>query len=160
MLLLLRHGLLAMVMLLASCPANKPTGNREGATLDKSGTVIIQGKTGAVSIAVEVVRSDAERAQGLMYRRQLAPKSGMLFIFEKDEIQSFWMKNTYIPLDMVFIDGRMKIVGIVESAEPHTTRSRKVDIPSRYVLEVNAGFTASRGIGEGDLVTFKGMGIK
>ena len=74
-----------------------------------------------------------------MFREHLADDAGMLFLFPKTEIQRFWMKNTLIPLDMIFIDEAMRIVGIVENAEPMTLEGRSVEMASKYVLEVNAG---------------------
>jgi uncharacterized protein len=156
MLTVLKQCLLATMVLFASCPAKNTDSGAPG----EPAAIVIAGKMGAVRVPVEIVRSDQERARGLMHRQKLAPKSGMLFIFEKDEVQTFWMKNTFIPLDMVFIDRRMKVVGIVENAVPHSLHSRKVDIPSRYVLEVNAGFTAARGIAEGDQVSFEGIALE
>jgi uncharacterized membrane protein (UPF0127 family) len=78
--------------------------------------------------------------------------AGMLFVFPETEIHSFWMKNTPLTLDMIFIDEHREIVGIVESATPFSTASRSVGKPSRYVLEVNGGFTAKHGIKTGQPV--------
>jgi hypothetical protein len=110
-----------------------------------------------VRVLVEVVRTPRERARGLMYRQHLPPDRGMLFLFEQEEIQSFWMKNTLIPLDMVFIRRDMTVAGIVENAEPRTTSSRRVDAPSIYVLEVNGGWTAARGVRAGAAVRFENV---
>jgi uncharacterized membrane protein (UPF0127 family) len=92
-----------------------------------------------------------------MHRADLAPKAGMLFIFESMEPLSFWMKDTFIPLDMFFIDERLRVVGVVENAEPRTLSSRGVDGPSQYVLEVNGGFARCYGLGAGAAVTFEGL---
>ncbi len=103
------------------------------------------GKT--LRVQVEVVRTADGLARGLMYRKQLPQLAGMLFIFPTTTIQTFWMKNTYIPLDMIFVDdATMKVVGVVENAEPMTTIQRSVDTESRYVVEVNAGFAKRHGI--------------
>lgn len=74
-----------------------------------------------------------------MNRKTLSQDSGMLFIFPKEQIQTFWMKDTLIPLDMIFMDKQKKIVGIVYNATPKTEDKRSIDKPSQYVLEVNAG---------------------
>ena len=75
-------------------------------------------------MTVELARTDDERARGLMYRRELAPEAGMLFLFSESEQRAFWMKNTLIPLDMLFIDDGGRVVGLVERAEPLTTSPR------------------------------------
>ena len=93
----------------------------------------------SVQFELELAKTPQERRQGLMFREHLADDAGMLFLFPKTEIQRFWMKNTLIPLDMIFIDEAMRIVGIVENAEPMTLEGRSVEMASKYVLEVNAG---------------------
>jgi uncharacterized membrane protein (UPF0127 family) len=119
--------------------------------------VVVTSATGAHAVTVEVVRSDEDRARGLMYRTKLEPDAGMLFLFETSEDHSFWMKNTFIPLDMIFIDEGGRIAGVVERAEPHTTASRSVGKPSRYVLEVNGGWAAAHGVRAGDAVKFENV---
>lgn len=119
--------------------------------------VELQGAQGPVLVKVEVARSAEEQTRGLMYRTELAPDAGMLFVYDYDAIHSFWMKNTYIPLDMIFIDRDLSIVGVVENAEPMTTSSRRVDTPSRYVLEVNAGFFRRHGLKIGGKVVIRGV---
>ena len=115
--------------------------------------VVIETAAGArLPVNVEVARTDAERARGLMFRRALAPDAGMIFLFEESAEHGFWMQNTLIPLDMIFIDDGGRIVGIVERAAPLTTTLRTVGVPSRYVLEVNGGWSASHGVARGDRV--------
>ena len=106
---------------------------------------------------VEVARTPVERAEGLMNRPSLDKGSGMIFIFEEEDVQSFWMKNTLIPLDMIFISSGMEVVGVVENAEPLTTTPRRVDAPSQFVLEVEGGFAARHGVGAGTKVVFAGF---
>jgi len=115
----------------------------------------VDGET--VRVDVEVVRTEPERAQGLMHRRDLPSHAGMLFVFEQMEHQSFWMKDTSLPLDMLFIDDRLRVVGVVENAEPHTLDAREVEGDSQYVLEVNAGFVRCHGLGSGTRVRFQGV---
>lgn len=103
-------------------------------------------------VRVELATNERERAKGLMYRRQLADGEGMLFIFERDQVNAFWMKNTLIPLDMLFLAADGTVVGIVRDATPQTETPRTVGKPSRYVLEVNGGWTALRGVEAGDRV--------
>lgn len=120
--------------------------------------VIIESGGKELKVAVEVVRTQRDIRRGLMYRTHLAENAGMLFLFEKEKFQSFWMKNTLIPLDMIFIGANMKIAGIVENAEPRTTSSRKVPAPSQFVLEVNGGWTGKRGVRALDKVRFVDVG--
>ena len=78
----------------------------------------------------------------------------MLFLFDRAEVQTFWMKNTLIPLDMIFIGDNLRVVGVVENAEPMTLSPRTVGMPSRFVLEVNGGFAARFGIAADTTVDF------
>lgn len=110
-----------------------------------------------VRVRVEIARTPEERARGLMWRQHLAPDAGMLFLFDADEIHTFWMKNTLIPLDMIFIRSDLTVAGVVENAEPKTLSSRHIDEPSRHVLEVNGGFAAAHGIRAGTRVRFENI---
>ena len=92
----------------------------------------------------------------MMHRGELDPNGGMLFVFPANQVQNFWMKNTFIPLDMIFIDSRKVVVGVVHQAKPLTTTLRGIgDIPCRYVLEVNGGFARRHGIAAGTRTDFK-----
>ena len=102
------------------------------------------------AVAVEVARTPAEVERGLMFRERLGPDEGMLFVFPDTSERVFWMKNTLIPLDMIFADEAGVVVGVVENAEPLTTRTRGVGAPSRFVLEVNGGWSAAHGVRAGD----------
>jgi uncharacterized membrane protein (UPF0127 family) len=113
------------------------------------------GRTAA--FRVELARTEAEREQGLMYRERMDSDAGMLFIFERAAPLTFWMKNTFIPLDMIFIGTDRHIVGIVENAEPRTLSARRVSGVSEYVLEINGGMSAKLGIHPGAAVNFSGV---
>lgn len=121
------------------------------------GAVVIETASGPLRFAVELALTDRERQHGLMFREHLDDDAGMLFIFERQRLQSFWMKNTRIPLDMIFIDAGGEIAGIVEGAEPLTLSARRVDKPSRYVLELNGGAARRLGIAPGQHVRFEGV---
>src|SRR5262245_22044720 len=110
-----------------------------------------------VSFAVEVADTPSKRALGLQYRRDLAADRGMIFLFPAESIQSFWMKNTPLPLDMIFIDRERKIVGIVEQTVPFSLDSRSVNAPSQFVLEINGGLSKRHGIKVGDRVRFENV---
>lgn len=99
---------------------------------------------------VELAKSNEERQRGLMYREELPESSGMLFIFDEQSEHSFWMKNTKIPLDLIFFDNDFRIVGFLEAMKPYSTQSRSIKKPSRYVLEVNAGLVEKLGLSIGD----------
>jgi uncharacterized protein len=119
--------------------------------------VYLETPKGEVAVHVEVVASEAKIERGLMYRRHLALDAGMLFFMGYEKDHSFWMRNTLIPLDMIFITKDMRIAGIVENAEPKTEVLRKVGKPSLYVLEVNGGWTKSSGVFPGARVRFENV---
>jgi uncharacterized membrane protein (UPF0127 family) len=106
---------------------------------------------------VEVADGPAKRELGLMYRRDLPADRGMIFLFPQEAEQTFWMKNTPIPLDMIFIDSQHRIVGIVEQAAPFSLEPRSVGRPSQFVLEINGGLSRRYGIKAGDPVRFRGI---
>ena len=114
--------------------------------------VEIASKGGVHAFTVELVDNDADRAKGLMYRKSLPEGTGMLFDFKRDQDVSFWMQNTYIPLDMVFIRGDGRILRIQENAEPLSTKLIPSGGPVRAVLEVIGGTTRKLGIAAGDRV--------
>ncbi len=116
--------------------------------------VVIHAAKGLATVSVEVADTPDSRAHGLMYRNDLGADAGMLFIFPTEAQQSFWMKNTPLPLDMVFIGSNRHIAGIVADTRPFTTNPQGVTAPSQYVLEVHAGFCAKHGIGVGNAVDF------
>jgi len=106
----------------------------------------------SATVEAEVARTPEELERGLMFRERLAPGTGMLFVFPETAERGFWMKNTLIPLDMVFVDEAGVVVGVVERAEPLSTALRGVGRPSRQVLEVPGGWAAERGVRVGDRV--------
>jgi uncharacterized membrane protein (UPF0127 family) len=106
--------------------------------------------------SVEVASTDDERAKGLMFRRELGPTKGMLFLFPRERKLSFWMKNTLIPLDIIFVSPDWRVVGIVENATPLSEESRGVDQLSQYVLEFVGGTSHRAGISEGARVRIRG----
>ena len=128
----------------------------DGDTAPQDQPAVVFNPTGhpAVRVAVEVARTSRQIQLGLMYRTNLAPDTGMLFLFRTPKVQTFWMKNTLIPLDMIFVGADMKVVGVVANAEPKTLTSRQVDGPSQYVVEVNGGWAKAHGVGAGTPVSF------
>ena len=112
--------------------------------------VVFEPTTGqSSSFLVELAVEPAEQVRGLMYRPRLAPSWGMLFLYAADHEHVFWMRNTAIPLDLVFLDAAGTVVCVVEGAEPFTDSPRGCGRPSRHVLELNAGQARRHGIGTG-----------
>jgi uncharacterized protein len=112
-----------------------------------------------VTFQVEVADDPSKRELGLQYRRELPPDHGMIFLFPEESQHSFWMKNTPLPLDMIFISRDKKIVGIVEQAAPFSLDSRSVAAPSQYVLEINGGLSRQYGLKSGDSVRLEGLNL-
>jgi len=121
--------------------------------------VAITGQDGRdlIVVNVEVAATNAKRELGLMYRRHLDEQAGMIFLFKQPQHLTFWMKNTLIPLDMIFADPDGRIVGIVENAAPLSESIDAVDGDSQYVLEVNGGFCKRHGVIAGDRLRFIGF---
>jgi uncharacterized membrane protein (UPF0127 family) len=139
------RGLLIVLVLAASCRESRPT-----VTLTPKGG-------NPVSVVVEVADTPESQMQGLMYRTHLDPDQGMIFLFEGESSHSFWMKNTPLPLDMIFISKDGRIVGIHENAEPFSLKPIDVGAPSHAVLEVNGGFAAAHGLRVGDQATYRNI---
>jgi len=131
-----------LALFIAAVPA-RPAGQQ---------TLEIASKSGVHMFSVEIADNDAEREKGLMYRKELPEGQGMLFDFHRDQEVSFWMQNTYIPLDMVFIRGDGRILRIAENTEPMSTRLIPSGGPVRAVLEVIGGTVRKLGIAPGDRV--------
>lgn len=130
-------------------PAPAPTP-----ALATTKAVFISPKGRQSSFTCEIAQTPSERATGLMHRKSLAPTKGMVFVFPHPEEQMFWMKNTYIPLDMIFISSDGVVVGVVENARPLSLELRGVSTPSQFVVEL-AAFTAGKhGIKVGTKVGF------
>lgn len=106
------------------------------------------------TIDIEIAETDEERARGLMDRKSMADSQGMLFIFSEPEEQSFWMKNTYISLDIMYVDEKMEIVSIQKYATPLSEESLPSFKKAQYVVEVNAGFSDRNKIKYGDRIAF------
>lgn len=136
----------------ATSPSHAKKAPKEPAKLPVA-HVSFRSETGQpIRVVAEVAETPDSRRIGLMHRKTLPENGGMLFIFPKTAIQAFWMKNTLIPLDMIFLNEGYEIVGIVHEATPHSLQPRSVGKPCRYVLEVNGGWSKKRGIKVGDRV--------
>lgn len=110
------------------------------------------------SFNIELAVTPQQQTQGLMYRRSLAPDAGMLFDFHQTKSIAMWMKNTFIPLDMIFIADDGRIVGIAERTIPQSQDIISSPGAIRAVLEVNGGTASRQGIAAGDRIVFAGFG--
>ena len=131
----------------ANCPQDPG-----GAPELRNGTVTFGQAPGTPRIQVELADTDESRMRGLMYRTRMERDHGMLFSWHRESIRSFWMKNTCLPLDMLFIDASGTIVGILENVPTLNQASRGVRCPAAHVLEVNAGYTRENGVFAGQKI--------
>lgn len=120
------------------------------AKADDTVPVVVTSATGEHLFRVELARTAEEHAQGLMFREHLEPDAGMLFLFDPPRRVAFWMKNTLIPLDMIFTDNTGRIIAIEANSEPHSLEPRGPDTTVRAVLEINGGLAERLGIDVGD----------
>ncbi len=121
----------------------------------KEGTLgFLRNGSSIVQIDIEVANTDAERTQGLMHRRDMQELEGMLFIFEQSEPRSFWMENTYISLDIFFVDENKRIVNVQSNTTPMSRVPIVSSTPAQYVVEVLAGFARKYNLRIGDTIEF------
>ena len=137
-------ALIACWALLAALPTARAAGQD---------TIEIVTRTGVHAFSVELATNAAERAVGLMNRKELPEGRGMLFDFHDDQPVQFWMHNTYIPLDMIFIAGDGRVVRVAENTKPMSDDLIPSGRPVRAVLEVIGGTASKFGIAPGDRVT-------
>ena len=168
----MRSAILLTIVVACSTSAKRedgPTVPQHSTTTSGSGSgtpaaatpkVYLSTPGGEVAVDVEVVATEAKIQKGLMFRQHLALDAGMLFLMGREHTWSFWMRNTLIPLDMIFIGKDMTIAGIVENAQPLSESLRQVDRPSLYVLEVNGGWTRQHGVTAGAQVRFENVPIR
>jgi uncharacterized protein len=150
-----RFVLIATLAIAASGCARSAPQNVDANTGDAVRIpVTIDTEKGPLVIQAEVADDEDERRRGLMFRATMGADQGMLFLFPTEEQLSFWMRNTLIPLDMIFIRSDKTILGVVENAEPKTETPRRVAGTSQFVLEVNGGVAAAQGIKAGQTVSF------
>ncbi len=112
---------------------------------------------GDAVVRVEVVQSEAKIERGLMYREHMPPDDGMLFLLEPEQDWKFWMRNTLIPLDIIFVKRDMTVAGIAANAKPRDESLLSVGVPSRFVVETNAGWAAAHHVVAGSGVKFAGV---
>lgn len=117
----------------------------------------VKAATGDTIVQLDIEFADTpDRIEyGMMYRKSMDENTGMLFFMGDMQMRSFWMKNTYVSLDIIFIDDKFRVVSIQKNAEPLNTRSLPSDGPAMYVLEVKGGLCDKLGIGAGDLISYQ-----
>jgi uncharacterized membrane protein (UPF0127 family) len=150
----LKPAVFAALLLLGTLPA----GNLAAQTAGPREELTVTTKAGPHAFEVEIADDDRERALGLMFRRSMGEDEGMLFDFGGEEPASFWMRNTYIPLDMLFIKADGTIESIAERTTPLSDKSVPSRGPVRYVLELNGGVSDTLGIAPGDKISGPAMG--
>jgi len=118
-------------------------------------TITNQNDKPMVSVDIEIADDDSKREVGMMGRPTMEERQGMLFVFEEEQMASFWMKNCILPLDMIFINKLGEIVTICKNTTPFSEQAYSATAMTLLVLEVNAGFTDKYGIKEGDRISWK-----
>jgi len=149
-------GLILVLALVAGCTQTTISGNESSA--NNSGNESLSKVCfGAKCFYVELAVTSEERSRGLMFREHLDPDKGMLFIYPDEGVHSFWMKNTLIPLDMVWINGNREVISIskdVQPCQPSQCPSIGPGQKVQYVLELNGGTSDKIGLAIGDKITF------
>ena len=140
----------------AATTSPTPTTDVE-ATVSSPIAVITTNGGGTVTVVLELAITPEQQARGLMFREHLEPNAGMLFIFGYDAPHGFWMRNTLIPLDVLYISYDGAVVHIRQQAQPQDETIYIPPAPCRYVLEVNGGFCDREGVADGSQVTFVGL---
>ena len=107
------------------------------------------------TLNIEIANSPYERETGLMYRTNMEKNQGMLFIFDEESVLTFYMKNTYISLDLIFINGKKEIISIYKNAKPNDISSISSKLPSKYVLEVIQGVSDNLNLKIGDRINYQ-----
>jgi len=146
---------LAIALILAAMTVQAQTRPREGFATD---TLAIRTGKETSRFSIEIARTPEQQQFGLMFRNKLAADAGMLFIYAQPQRIAMWMKNTLIPLDMIFIGADGRIVNVAERAVPQSTAPIYSDGVAVAVLEVNGGTAARLGIKSGDTVLYGAFG--
>jgi len=151
--------LLLISFLFISCESEKPrqSADSEGRTLNYTGQLSFLAADGneITTVQIAVADDEASRSAGLMDVRNLPEQHGMLFIFDDEQPRSFWMANTPLSLDIIFVNSEMEIIRIHRSTQPYSEKNFASDFPAKYVVEVNAGFTTKNDITEGAKIEFE-----
>jgi uncharacterized membrane protein (UPF0127 family) len=144
----------AILVCMAACHSEAATAPAPAPKSAPTGSIRFETTRGPWVVKVEIVSDDASRQRGLMFRRDLPVNTGMLFVFQSSDDHNFWMHNTLISLDLIFLGDDRAVVGVYPSAPPQNDAPRGVGKPSRYVIEVSAGEALAHGVGPGTHVAF------
>ncbi|HYI09334.1 MAG TPA: DUF192 domain-containing protein [Thermoanaerobaculia bacterium] len=159
----MRYALLLILTLSCAQPSTPPPATSEPASTSAPAAAAAGPRVifpDGFVVSVEVVADDESRAQGLMWRDQLRPGTGMLFVFPADDVFSFWMKNTLIPLDMIWIDSSQRVAGVIFNVPPckvENCPSYSPNVTARYILEVAGGVAEAHGLKVGDQLRFEAL---
>ena len=151
----------AMLMfILKPFGGNQQTGKIKNATREipfrhEGNLTFLNDSTTIKNIEIEVADDDLQRARGLMYRKQRPENRGMIFLMDRNEIQNYYMKNTYIPLDIIYVGADKKVVSIQKQTTPLSELSLPSAGPAKYVVEVVGGFCDKYGVTEGTSIDFE-----
>ena len=148
--------ILAVIIFLAISNLLKKNETDTEYMFRKDGTLTFLNDSSQVKakIDIQIADNDFDRELGLMFRKSMQENQGMLFIFPQDTIQTLWMRNTFIPLDMVFINSQKEIVSISKNTKTLSDQTYSSSGPAQYVLEVNAGFCDRFNIKDGDKINW------
>ncbi|MEL6303347.1 MAG: DUF192 domain-containing protein [Bacteroidota bacterium] len=155
---LFSRAVLVCFLLVISCKTDSEKSIKtETIAFTKEGQLTIseaENETILAQLDIEFAESEYEIQTGLMYRNTMKKNQGMLFVFPNNDVRSFYMKNTNIPLDIIYINSEFKIVSFQKNAKPLDETSLNSRLPAKYVLEINAGLSDTWGLSEGDIVAF------
>lgn len=143
-------GLLAAAIAAVTLAGAGPAAAQSAGPACTLDAVDLRGDFGTVRFRAEIARTPAEQARGLMFRETLPRMAGMLFVYPREQNVAFWMRNTLIPLDMIFVDGAGRVVRVHENAVPLDETPIPGGAPTLAVLEINGGLAATIGIDAGD----------
>jgi hypothetical protein len=158
-------GFLCLVLLTLVTACQQPdAGSNDDASADTTETIpfrpdgalafLAEGDT-ITTVTIEIADTDSARARGLMQRASLPEQSAMLFLFPREQVQSFWMANTPLALDLFFVDADSQIVSIAKYTRPFSDEQIVSEGPAQYVVETPAGFADTYGIVEGNRVRWQ-----
>ena len=150
--------LLVFAIILVSCKTeSKQALKTETISFTKEGELaVLSSETDSIkaNFDIEIAETEYETQTGLMYRKSMKEDRGMLFIQPTESLQYFYMKNTEIPLDIIYINSGMKIVSFQKNAEPFNENTLPSNAPAKYILEINAGLSDQLGLQVGDSISF------
>ncbi|WP_445195268.1 DUF192 domain-containing protein [Tamlana sedimenti] len=147
---------LVFSMLLSSCKNDKKVIKQTEVIFKKEGelTIFKSVDSTQINLDIEIADTEFDRETGLMYRHNMPNNQGMLFVFEDERPRNFYMKNTEIPLDLIYVAANKKIVSFQKNAKPFDESSLPSNAPAKYVLEVNAGLADTWNLRVGDSLSF------